>query len=252
MVWLLYSSSSTSMPVPFSLPFDCRATEASLSIICRETATMLSSINCWLTSSMSAENLISNKITNRASDKLTLLGVDLADVSGLKLVLGERGLLLDPLLVTLGEADELLHALNVVLSLLVEVLHLQRLRPDVLVQVHQHVLLETGLAVVDGNAVVVAVETVDEGLNGRLVQMTQVGCCLAGLLAHDDGLWLDETEGINDDLALDGLDGVDDHGNGAGSELFKGLLSVDIDGRKPAAETRMRVVPANNGLWSIA
>lgn len=121
-----------------------------------------------------------------------------------------------------------------------------------LVQVHQHVLLETGLAVVDGNAVVVAVEAVDEGLNGRLVQMTQVGCCLAGLLAHDDGLWLDKTEGINDDLALDGLDGVDDHGNGAGSKLFKGLLSVDINGRKPAAETRMRVVPANNGLWSIA
>ena len=51
-----YSSISTSSP-PDDWPF-CRAlglgTEASLSIICRETETMLSSMSCWPTSEMSA------------------------------------------------------------------------------------------------------------------------------------------------------------------------------------------------------
>jgi hypothetical protein len=65
-------------------------------------------------------------------------------------------------------------------------------------------------------------------------------------LAHDNCLWCDESERINNDFALDGLDGIDHDGDGAGGELFEGLLSVDIDGREPAAETRMRVVPAND------
>ena len=50
-----YSSISISSP-PLDWPF-CRefdfGTEASLSIICRETETMLSSMSCWPTSEMS-------------------------------------------------------------------------------------------------------------------------------------------------------------------------------------------------------
>jgi uncharacterized membrane protein len=53
----IYSSISTSSLLASAFPF-CReagfGTEASLSIICRETDTMLSSMSCWPTSSMSA------------------------------------------------------------------------------------------------------------------------------------------------------------------------------------------------------
>lgn len=118
-----------------------------------------------------------------------------------------------------------------------------------LVQIHEHVLLESRFPVGNSNAVVVAIQTVNQSLDGGLVQMTQVGGCLAGLLAHDNGLGLDETESINNDLALYGLNRVDDDGDGTGSELLEGLLSVNVDRRQPAAETRMRVVPADNGLW---
>jgi hypothetical protein len=52
-------------------------------------------------------------------------------------------------------------------------------------------------------------------------------------------LWVDEAEGVNDYLALDGLDGIDDDGHGARSELFEGLLGVDVDAGQPAAETGM-------------
>lgn len=117
-------------------------------------------------------------------------------------------------------------------------------------EVHQHVFFEGGLPVVDTNAVVMSVEAVDERLNGRLVQVTQVRRALAWLLSKHKRLWIDKSEGIDDNLALDGLDGVNNHGNGSRCQLFEGLLCVDIYGGKPATETRMGMVPANNSLRS--
>lgn len=38
-------------------------------------------------------------------------------------------------------------------------------------KVHEHVLFEGGFAVVDANAVVVAIEAVNQRLNGRLVEV---------------------------------------------------------------------------------
>lgn len=134
--------------------------------------------------------------------QLTFLGIDLANISCLKLVLGQLSLLLDPLLVSLCKENKLFHLFHVVLTLLVEVTHFQGFGPYMLVEVHQHVLFQSGLAVINRNAVVVSVETVNQSLNGRLVEVTQVGSCLARLLAHDHRLGLDETECINDNLAL--------------------------------------------------
>jgi len=42
-------------------------------------------------------------------------------------------------------------------------------------------------------------------------------------------LRVDEAEGVNDDLALDGLDRVNDDGDSAWCELLEGLLGVDVD-----------------------
>jgi hypothetical protein len=74
---------------------------------------------------------------------------------------------------------------------------------------------------------------------------------LTGLLAHDNSLGLNETESINDDLALHRLDGINDNGDGAGSELLEGLLGIDIDGGKPASETGVGVIPSNDSLWPV-
>ena len=48
-----------------------------------------------------------------------------------------------------------------------------------------------------------SVEPMDEGLNGWLVEVSEVRCALSGLLAKHEGLGVDQTEGINDDLAFD-------------------------------------------------
>ena len=78
-------------------------------------------------------------------------------------------------------------------------------------QIHEHVLLELCLPVVHRNRVIVPVEAVNESLDGRFVDMTDIGCSLAGLLAGNYRLWLNEAEGVDNDLALYRLDGVNDH-----------------------------------------
>lgn len=88
------------------------------------------------------------------------------------------------------------------------------------------------------------VEAVDERLDGGFVQVAQVGGRLPRLLAVDQRLWVYKAEGIDDDFALDGLNGVNDDGDGAGGELLEGLLRVDVDGGEPAAEAGMGMVPA--------
>jgi hypothetical protein len=91
---------------------------------------------------------------------------------------------------------------------------------------------------------------VDQSLDGRLVQVTQIGGGLSGLLTHDNRLGLDKTECIDDNLAFDGLDWVDDYSNSARRKLLEGLLSVDINGGEPASEPGMGVIPTDNGFRS--
>lgn len=95
------------------------------------------------------------------------------------------------------------------------------------------------------------VQAVDECLDRGLVEVADVGSGLARLLTEHKCLWVDEAESINDDFALYGLNGVNDDSDGARGELFEGLLRVDIDAGEPAAEARMRVVPADDCLWAV-
>ena len=49
----------------------------------------------------------------------------------------------------------------------------ETVKPGLLVEVHQHSLFQLILSVVDGDGVVVAIQSVDQRLDGRLVQVTQ-------------------------------------------------------------------------------
>jgi hypothetical protein len=53
---------------------------------------------------------------------------------------------------------------------------------------------------------------------------------LTRFLAKHERLRVDKSESIDDDLALDRLNGINDDGNGSGCKLFEGLLGVDING----------------------
>ena len=90
----------------------------------------------------------------------------------------------------------------------------------------------------------------DECLDGRLVEVADIGSRLAWLLASHEGLWVDETESVDDDLSLYGLNRINYDGDGSWVELLERLLGVDIDRREPASEPWMRVVPSNDGFWA--
>ena len=121
----------------------------------------------------------------------------------------------------------------------VEVFQLQALRPIPLMQIHQHRLLELRLAVVHDDGVVVPVEAVDERLDARLRDVPDVGRRLARLLPDDDAVRVDEPEGVDHDFAFDGLDRVDDDGDGAAVELLErlrpGVISVHLGSGGAAA-----------------
>lgn len=70
---------------------------------------------------------------------------------------------------------------------------------------------------------------------------TTRGCCCTRLR-------VDKTERVDDDLALDGLDWVDDDGDISGVQLLEGLLRVAVGAGQPAAEPRVAVVPPDHRL----
>ena len=100
---------------------------------------------------------------------------------------------------------------------------LKPLRPIPLVQVHQHRLLQLRLPVRDRDRVVVAVEPVDERLDRGLVDVPDVGRRLSWFEPLQDHRRIDQPERVDDDLALHGLDRVDDDGDGAAVELLERL-----------------------------
>mmetsp|Transcript_70931 Transcript_70931/g.196356 ORF Transcript_70931/g.196356 Transcript_70931/m.196356 type:complete len:393 (-) Transcript_70931:35-1213(-) len=177
-----------------------------------------------------------------------LLGVDLAHIGHIELLKRLLLLLHHALVVALRQARDVLHARRVGLGVLLEGLERQRARPQLAVQVHQHLLLQLVLAVCNVERVVVAVEAVDERLDGGLVQVPDVARVLPRLLAHHDQLRVDAAEGVNDHLALDALDRVHHHRHRPVRQLLEALLRAHVHAAEPAPEAGVGVVPAHHHL----
>lgn len=94
-----------------------------------------------------------------------------------------------------------------------EVSQRESLRPIPLVQVHEHALFQLRFPVVDRNRVIMPVQAVDKGLNGGLVDVSDIRCSLAWLLPSNNSLWLNKTESVDNDLSFHGLDWVNDNGD---------------------------------------
>ena len=88
-----------------------------------------------------------------------------------------------------------------------------------------------------------------EGLDRGLVEEPDVARGLPRLDSHHHELGVYEPEAVYDDLALDGLDGVDDEGYGPWVEGLERRLGIDVGPRQPAPEAWVGVVPADHHLW---
>lgn len=76
-----------------------------------------------------------------------------------------------------------------------------------------------------------AIQSVDQGLYTRLIDVSNIGCRLSWFLAHHDGVRVDKAEGIDHYLALDGLNGIDHDGDGARIQLLERLKGKSERGR---------------------
>ena len=80
---------------------------------------------------------------------------------------------------------------------------------------------------------------------------------LLELLAHHHQLAVDQPEGVDDHLALHALNGVHHHRDVPRVQLLEGLrldsypVGVHVDRGQPAAEARVRVVPAHHVLRPV-
>ena len=95
-----------------------------------------------------------------------------------------------------------------------------------------YLLFELVLAVVNDDGVVVAVEAVDEGLDGGLVQVPDVGGGLPGLLVQEHELRVNGPEGVDHHLALDRLDGVNHHRHSPLVQLLETLWWGGMEKRR--------------------
>jgi len=76
----------------------------------------------------------------------------------------------------------------------------------------------------------------DQALDCGLVQVADVASRLPRFLTHHHAAWVDQPEGVDHDLSLDGLDRVDNYCHGTRVQLLEGLLCVNVDAGEPAAE----------------
>ena len=66
-----------------------------------------------------------------------------------------------------------------------------------------------------------SIESMNESLYTRLIEVTDVTRSLPGLLARHEGVGVDGAEGVNDDFAADRLDGIDHDSYCAGMQLLE-------------------------------
>lgn len=95
-------------------------------------------------------------------------------------------------------------------------------------QIEQHLLFQLVLLVIDVDGVIVAIEIVDQRLDGGFAQVTQVAGGLARRRAHHQKLRIDGAEGVDHNFALHGLDRIHHNGNSALVERLETLLRVDL------------------------
>mmetsp|Transcript_17976 Transcript_17976/g.48884 ORF Transcript_17976/g.48884 Transcript_17976/m.48884 type:complete len:212 (+) Transcript_17976:2631-3266(+) len=86
----------------------------------------------------------------------------------------------------------------------------------------------------------------NECLNTRLLQMTNIGRGLSWFLSQHHELRIDQTKAVNHHLALDGLDGIHHHRHGTRIQRLKRRLRINIRRRQPATKPRMRVIPSHH------
>jgi len=94
------------------------------------------------------------------------------------------------------------------------------------------------------------VEAMRECVIARTSNVANVWGSLSWFSSHHDGLLVNATESINNNLTLDGLDRINDDSDCSWIQFLLTLLSLYISSWKPWAKSWMRVIPTYATLVS--
>mmetsp|Transcript_687 Transcript_687/g.1083 ORF Transcript_687/g.1083 Transcript_687/m.1083 type:complete len:265 (+) Transcript_687:399-1193(+) len=156
----------------------------------------------------------------------------------------------DPIIVLLGEFEHFFHDLLIFMLMVFKFINGKPCRPILLVEVHEHLFFKFIFAVINDNGVIVSIKSMNECLNGWFIEMSNIRSSLPGRLTKHHELRVDKPKAVNDDLSLDGLNGIDNECNSSRVKSLKRRLRIDVGGREPAPESRMGVIPAHDHFAS--
>lgn len=80
--------------------------------------------------------------------------------------------------------------------------------------------------------------------------MAEIRRGLSRFMPEHHGVRVDKAERVDHYFTFNTLYGIDDHGHGSVGQGLEALLCVYVDAREPAAEARVRVVPADDHFGS--
>lgn len=123
--------------------------------------------------------------------------------------------------------------------MIAEIPQLQAACPVLLVEIHKHRLFDFTFPVVNRDRVVMPIQTVYQGLNAGLLDVSDIGGSLPWLNPHDDCSGRNSPESIYYDFPFDRLNRINHDGDSSRVHHFECLLGVDIHTRQPAAKAWM-------------
>mmetsp|Transcript_24751 Transcript_24751/g.57698 ORF Transcript_24751/g.57698 Transcript_24751/m.57698 type:complete len:266 (-) Transcript_24751:471-1268(-) len=155
-------------------------------------------------------------------------GVHLPHVLHQDFFRGFAFLLLDPFIVILGEFQHFLHQFFGGLLMGFKAIDCEARSPIAFMQVHQHLFFQFVLTIINDNRIIMSVEAMNQSLNRRFLQMTNIGRGLSWLLSQHHQLGIDQAKAINHHLAFDGLDGIHHESDSSRVECLKRRLCVNV------------------------
>ena len=179
-----------------------------------------------------------------------LLRVHFSDGSHQELLCRLLSFILDPLVVTFTQFCQSFQCLNIALMLISVLIKFQAISPALLVQIAKHFLFSLILAVIDGDWVVVFIETSQLGNHTWWSHKANIRSCLTWFHSRHHNLARNTTEGVDDHLTLNRLDGINNDSHRSWIQVFLLLLRLNIGARKPRTETWMWVIPTDYILLS--
>mmetsp|Transcript_10239 Transcript_10239/g.21461 ORF Transcript_10239/g.21461 Transcript_10239/m.21461 type:complete len:286 (+) Transcript_10239:190-1047(+) len=158
-------------------------------------------------------------------------------------------LLLDnPIIIILRQTQHFIHNGLIVLLMIFKPLHRKPRRPILLIQIHEHLLLQLILPVINHNRIIMPIQPMNQCLNRRFMQMPNIRGSLPRLLPQHHQLGINQPKTIDDHLPLDRLNRIHHQRHRPGIQSLKRTLRIDIRRTQPAAEPGVGVIPPHDHL----